>query len=539
VFGVLALAVAALELLRVHRTLSTPEPGVLNVYDEGYLMAFAARLLDGRSLPFVDAVSHRGPLLYWVAELAVALLGRDSFRAMRWLTTGTSLLTAAFSYALAARAGRPFAGGVAALGIVAVLILAMPPKDGLAFNGELLLDVFVLGALLAVQHALAKGRSRRASLVALFGAGLGFGCAVASKQVAVVNLLACLPWVVLVAPRRAIGAPRALAALLLGVLSPLLVITLVYASAGALTQLRYWTFTYNSQIYMAPLGPERRYVALVRAFFDHIELWLIAVPVVGTALARLLRSGCTLPALATTHEREGVEHCVLLGAIFGYAAALAPLRDFSHYYIQALPHAALVFGFLIDRVLRPWGAPRRAALLAALVVVPSACVLHVGWTIRWPAMLTNAEIVLRRTPSRFPMCGLVAERSAPNDAIFVWGFDPSFYTACRRRPASRFVFTTLVAGHVPWIEQTAEEERKLVVPGSVQRLIADLEAERPKLVLDSAQTLRGRGLDRQPELLAWVRERYCPLGMHFGMPVWQRHDGASCDSLSSPRAAPP
>src|ERR1043165_130300 len=52
-------------------------------FDDGYVTAVGERLLSGHWLPYVDAASHRGPVMYWLAALAQALGGRMEWYGVR------------------------------------------------------------------------------------------------------------------------------------------------------------------------------------------------------------------------------------------------------------------------------------------------------------------------------------------------------------------------------------------------------------------------------------------------------------------------
>src|SRR5689334_6717769 len=56
-------------------------------FDDGYVTTVGERLLDGHLLPYVDAASHRGPVMYWLAALAQALGGRMEWYGIRALTS--------------------------------------------------------------------------------------------------------------------------------------------------------------------------------------------------------------------------------------------------------------------------------------------------------------------------------------------------------------------------------------------------------------------------------------------------------------------
>jgi len=79
-----ALALLAL-VLGVTIFASYMAPSAQVGYDEGYEAAGVERIIDGKGLPYVDAVSIRGPFLYWSQAIVHLLSGR-----FQW--TGTRLL---------------------------------------------------------------------------------------------------------------------------------------------------------------------------------------------------------------------------------------------------------------------------------------------------------------------------------------------------------------------------------------------------------------------------------------------------------------
>jgi hypothetical protein len=131
-------------------------------------------------------------------------------------------------------------------------------------------------------------------------------------------------------------------------------------------------------------------------------------------------------------------------------------------------------------------------------------------------------------------CRMLHERTTPSESIFIWGFDPAPYTACNRRPASRFVYTTFPSGFVPWYEGTEEEEEARVTPRSRVILIKELEHEMPAVILDSGSMMhsltspqwRDRTIDAYPFLKMFVTTYYCRDPEHANL--WFRRKGPQC-----------
>ncbi|MGH7293283.1 MAG: glycosyltransferase family 39 protein, partial [Polyangiaceae bacterium] len=241
----------------VHATFFSPAVP-MNPRDEGYITAFAARMLEGHFLPYVDAVSHRGPMLYVVAALASAVGDRESFVPIRVLALGCSLLIVALTFVAAWRARRPLAGAVAALGVLVACVLEMIPDDGLAYNGEPLLDVFALAALVCLTFGLDADRARPSARWSA-AAGVLAALGALSKQVGAITVVALALWPVaasIARPREGSRLQRwrpawAYAA---GAVVPPALVLVRYAAAGALRTLFYYVVTYNSRIYMAPVA---------------------------------------------------------------------------------------------------------------------------------------------------------------------------------------------------------------------------------------------------------------------------------------------
>jgi hypothetical protein len=101
----------------------------------------------------------------------------------------------------------------------------------------------------------------------------------------------------------------------------------------------------------------------------------------------------------------------------------------------------------------------------------------------------------------------VAAHTEPDDAIYVWGFQPMLYGLAERRPASRFVYNA---------PQRAAWYRTRGRPA----LMAELESDPPAAILVEAGDVHsgttGNELDsrtmlaRFPRLLRFLREGYGP-----------------------------
>jgi hypothetical protein len=496
----------------------------MNFRDEGYITAFAERLSHGRWLPYVDAVSHRGPMLYWVAALAVRIGGGQSFLPVRLLALGCSLLIVLLTYLAAARSRRPLAGAIAAGVIVVELIVDLRPDDGLAYNGEPLLVVFALAGLLCLVIGLAPGR-RRPSLAWVAAAGVLASLATLTKQVAGVTLAPFALWALSTSLGRDTQETglRRLAPLLAfatGAAAPVLAVIARYAFAHELWALRYYLFTYNTEVYLAPYGDAKLH-RLEDVVVAHAGWVALAVLLVVLGLARALasvRRGSFWRAL----DQNAFLLCVTLSAAGTGLVANASLRDWAHYYLQALPWFALLLGLIVEELMVPTDASFGGrTLVHAAVLLPLLVVFGVMSSLKIARYATDAR---GRHPPR--ICNLVQARTHSDETIYVWGFAADIYTFCRRRPASRYVFSTFVSGYVPFFDDaTSVQDEARAVPGSREILLSELEAEHVAAIIDLPGTMGGRSMTQYSTLAAYLK-RFCPPIKYDGGDVFFRPDAS-------------
>ena len=70
----LALVVSVVVTLRAHAHFLLPYATPVS-NDEGYISALGLRMIRGHWLPYVDGVSQRGPITYWLAAIAMRIGG--------------------------------------------------------------------------------------------------------------------------------------------------------------------------------------------------------------------------------------------------------------------------------------------------------------------------------------------------------------------------------------------------------------------------------------------------------------------------------
>jgi hypothetical protein len=520
--------------VRAHMAFFNPVTTVHH-QDEGYITAFAQRMRDGDMLPYVDAVSHRGPLLYWVVALAAAFGEPFSWLPIRVCALGAMLAAVYFAFLAARAAGRPFAGAVGAIAVVLNGLVITGPYDGMSFNGEHLLNVFAMAGLYLATLGLRRGPVawRRG---ALFGAGACAACAMLAKQNGAVCVVALGAWLTCAVLAPSPGTSRRdrawlLLAFVLGVFAPPAAVALRYAAAGELGALWFWAVGYNKDVYMAPFAPGE-ITQVWRAWVTHYAMQLtLTLGLCAWGLARpyLFRGA---RGYVRGFADDGFTPTVALGALLGLVVCNGALRGFPHYYVQVVPWVGLLFGLLIEDLVAVLHG-RRALVVRALLAAPALALTFAGW--QWGLRQHRASNKGMREWAD-SVCALVGDNVGPDERLFVWGFRPDLYTFCRRRPASKYLFTTFVAGFVPWfVQMTREQEDALQVPGARDELLADLERWQVPLILDDPTSMGNRNMSRYPELADYLDAHYCYGGVQHNLFIFIRKERMKAGCAAIPR----
>lgn len=514
--------VAAVALLWTPLSFFLKNPSPVS-FDDGYTVALAERIIDRSWLPYVDGCSHRGPLLYWAHAISQYTFGRFEWSSARHLANVLALATVASTWVAAAAARRWVAGGVAAL-IYVWLSCVYEVSAAFGVGGEHVSTPLTVGALALTSVALLRASRLRSRVALLAAAGCLAALGALAKQTALVSIAPLGLWTLSASlAQRKAGQTRwwlLALALVLGFALPFVVVVLRYALAKNLGTFWYWYYVYNAEVYMAP----HRNDSLRTAFdplFDHrnFAMLALAIAVVSAVCSRIAAFGKSTRNLALLYAEGGFELTVALLCVVTMVGALAPMRFFYHYFVPLFPFAALLAGLGVERALARADGPRWAFFTASAVAL--ACVF--GMTLYAHDRLMRG---LRESRSKGswsgvhpePICQYLDESSRPGAPFFVWGFDGDLYVTCRRAPATRFIYLTMVAGVIP--DRTWQApSTAAVAPHAREQLLADLTETRPDVVLDMPGHLKGVSLTTVPELLGHMKEHYCE------MPAIRAKDG--------------
>jgi hypothetical protein len=503
--------------------------------------AAAVRANAQGALPYVAAWVEKGPLAMALYQLLFALFGPYNMAAVALAWLGLAAGGAWLAWALA----REMGAGRAAPWAPFLFAVAAPVVGG-TLNTEVPAAVGAAGAVLLWSRA---ARLDAVSLRGPLTAGLLAAAAFLSRQNAgaVWPLLlsgeVALAWTGQVTRDRALKRSLALS---LGFLAPVALVVALYAAAGQLDTFLLCFYAYNAGIYVA--ATKVNAARLLASPWTAFQQFLLPVPMAG--LLGLLGSGLAMGALAPRRSRvepERLGATLVAGAGLGLTLTLfLGLRFFTHYFGLVLPLWCAAAAYAVAR-LHGLATVRfgRGGVIAVGAVIalglgaelaarrPWATVQGVArWVAaRGVASLADVAASPNRDPLAAPVGRLLRESTAADDRLFVWGMRPHLYVHAARVPATRFVTGTFLTGLVPWERSAPEDDTsRWVVPGAWDLLMRDLEAERPRFVLDASDDrLFGRGAyppTKFPQLAAFLVTHYDVAARESGggdsVVVWRR-----------------
>ncbi|HEX6850110.1 MAG TPA: hypothetical protein VF139_01795 [Candidatus Polarisedimenticolaceae bacterium] len=476
-------------------------------------MSAAARAHAEGALPYVAAWIEKGPLAMAGFQALEATFGPYPILAvfLTWLA-----LAMAGAFAVRALARELGAGTWPSVAAGLVFVTCLPSVGGTP-NTEL------PAAVAATAATIVWLRTREGGAAGAIVAGLLASAALLCRQNAGVV------WAVLAACDLLAGRPRRAMGLTLGFAAPVAAVAALYAGAGAWEAFRFCVWDYNRDVYVAAT-----HVTAERMLRSPLAAW---ENFLRPVLAASIPGGAGIALAVARFRREPAPAIVAALALAATLAMFPGLRFFSHYFALALPFWAALAGWMVSRV------PGRGRKLVAGTV--GALLLAQAWGLPWGRGFERTNARVRASGSKaltmavyWPgrdglaaeTAGWLRDRSRGGDRLFVWGKRPHLYVYSGLVPATRFVTCTFLTGLVPW-ERVAphEDTTPWIVPGSWDLLLADLEQERPRFIVDASQDhLFGDGayaVDRFPRLRAFLDAGYAiayEAGTGDRMIVWER-----------------
>lgn len=458
--------------------------------DEGIYATIARSILDG-GVMYRDAIDQRTPLTYYLLAGFFRVFGENNMWAVHALLAGMITATALGLFLIGRRWRGTAAGLWAALVFCACTTNLFYIGDSYSLGTEWFVILFTTWSTWWLWRMWEQNR-----LWASAAGGLGFAAAFLSKQPGLLDFGAPLVTVIYAAATgqlRGADAARRLTGLCAGFVGFTGLVFAYFWAHGALDDLYFYAWSYNLVYY----GPETTSGDRLLAAAEAIKIIAQHYPVICAALiaAVFLLLGRLVQARPTAEEQKvnPAAFYLLIWALLAWSGAAAAGRIYGHYYLQLLPAFALLAGWLFADVQSLWCSSRKKIIrgLAGLVLSAAAWTVVAG-PLRgpWPAILGPESGIAAAT--------YVREHSKPTEKLFVWGYSPDFYLYADRRSASRYVYCSFLTGMIPWTNTSPERDtRYAIVPGTMEILLRELEANRPEFFIDTSLGT-GRSFSKYP-----------------------------------------
>jgi len=453
---------------------------------EAMYSVVANEIVDG-GRPYADAVERKPPLLFWTYAAVFKIAGKFNWKALHLFALVWTLCAMAGLYVI----GRELFDRNT--GLIAALFYSVFQPWGLWSNlsadGEMLMNLPIIWA-----WAIAFRRNSSRMRPELFAAGALLGAAFLLKQPAAIAAVPLGIYLLLPSYRASRSLTRTnsiiqAAMLTAGFFAALGLATIILWKQGILHEAVYWTIA----------GNDVPHVFWQKGVVRTLAFLVACLPlVIGSIMA--CRDGDEIWA-GKMPERTALLG-LLVASVIGAAAGA---RFYPHYYVQLIPPLALLAAFyyagLWSRTIQPpnWLLrPRVTYALLALTVITFS-IIH------W------AGLAPRRLPSEAGR--YLFTHSNPEDRIFVWGQKMNIYLDAHRRPASRYITTFPLTGHVFGGRVPGLDIRSRILPGAWSNLQQDFARHPPAYIVDvqaDPKTAESPVSDF-PILAKLLAERYQPV----------------------------
>jgi hypothetical protein len=478
-----------------------------DVNDEGVYWVATGRWLDGGRL-YVDALERRPPLLFAAYGAVFTLGGRTNMHALHLAATLWVMATM-LGLRAAARAVFGASAGLAAAALYG-LYASWGDYANLCWNGELLLNMpLAWGVAVVLRQSRSRVRPELLAAGALDAGSFLF------KQPGAAAAVAMGVYLLLPSYRRARGLSLfdslVQAALFTAGFAAAIGLTAWWLQAkGILNEAIFWVYRHHDM----PYGPGSV------IFWERLEVGGVyfgaaCLPLIVAAVAALKRRGRWVSWEGKEAERVALI-LLLLMALLGVCASG---RFYTHYFDLLVPGLALAAAPVVARLLAgdapvseyplPW--PLRPVAMKRLL----ACTAVAFFLAHAVGLATHTK---GSEAGRY-----IKEHAAPDDQLFVWGELPRVYLYAERRPATRYISTYALTGY-PYggaisYDPPLGDTTSRIVPGSWEIFQRELEASRPRYIVDNEAKLK---IPRYPQAkFPWLADYVA----HHYRKVFDARDG--------------
>lgn len=455
--------------------------------DEGSTMTMAQQVLAGDIL-YQDAVDHRSPLVPYVKALLFLLFGDWNAQAVHMSMAvalgGCAALLGWIGYRLEGKV----AGVTAALLFVVLQFSYVDAKDSMCAHTEWFVLIFSTIAFTLFVRTHDRPRFVNGLLVGFF-----FSLSTLSKQPGILDfLVASIVVIFLTVIRR--SERKQLGFWWLGMLTALLIpfglVSVYFYWHGAFADYIYYTFTFNTEIYVPELPLDLRLRSITKPLemaWHHVPAiaivtavgFLVSIPIVIRRTIKPTKSYPILALIALGWTCSGLVSSTLGG------------RGFAHYSATMIPGICLICATSLQAFYRRRFLASRIVSSGAFAAF--AMIVVFQFAKHYPAI---AEALDSHDDSLKAHGEIVQRLTDQDERIFIWGYYPEIYFHAQRRPANRFIYTNFVTGMIPWTNvDPFIDTAYAVAPNAAKKMAKDFAQHPPALIVDSQL---GRGYVKYP-----------------------------------------
>lgn len=425
-----------------------------------------AKFVMNGFVPYLDFWDHKPPLVYFLYALVLKLFGSTRYSAINVLTLLFLSGTSAILYFVVRRLCATVAAFFAALllPLISIIIISL---DALMPNTEIYMQLFSLLTVYFGYRAITEQR------IDLGGwAGIAIGIAIGFKQPAGVILIMLCGTAGVYGFMQKQPLRRTfwlIASFISGCSLVWIIITGYFLAHGALDEFWFEAFRFNT-IYSSALPRSNKIRVLVELFSQMFEVVpYIMIPFIVAVMYMMIG----LCDFRRPFKQRFMYLFVLLWNLMDLAGMSTSGIFYSHYLVQWLTSVVviMVVGLyelyrLISR--REWILSVIFSCYAAFLMVVIFTGFHADRLYRlWPfdsyhtirSHVRHAEQKLGKKYYSHPfyfdvnhiydiqnMVYTVKRYVAPDESLFIWGFMPEMYLMASRKPASRFLYNSLISG---------------------------------------------------------------------------------------------
>ena len=393
--------------------------------DEG-LFGYIGQLILNHGLPYKDAIDHKPPVLFYIYAFALLFVPPTSAGIHIFLHL-YNFLTMIVLYFLSKIYFRSSSAGIWTVLSYAILS-AEPAIQGFTASAEMFLLLPITLSLLFAVLA-----TRKNCFIYLILSGITGALACWTKQMAIFIVLFILLYLISsylsLRNKPLIGITKAMAAWGAGALGISLIIAAYFYHKGIYSEFVYWCFThsiyYSQKINSAyVLG---KYLTRVGNILKG-DFILIGIGIIFGLIGVIKRNKHGFFVL-------GFVVFSLMGTIPGYA--------YAHYFAVVAPSIAVGAGYgfsnLMDMIR---GDNRKAAagVLCALLVILPPVVVNAGYYFeKSPNKISRRIFGDNPFPESVGLANFIAQRTTPNDTVFIFGAEPQILLYSQRKSATSFI----------------------------------------------------------------------------------------------------